>query len=101
DHFLIGQPLLDDKLTWYEHSNIGYGRFRTANPPTDPKQAALGGPPPWESPASAILVGERLATRHEIDMPFAVGPVKFNPYMLGELARWGQALDFTDETRAS
>ena len=100
DHFLIGQPLLDDKLTWYEHSNIGYGRFRTANPPTDPTQAALWGPLPWESPASAIRVGERLATRHEIDMPFELGPVKFNPYMLGELARWGQVLDYTDENRA-
>src|SRR5262249_62095785 len=26
DHFLMGQELLDDHLTWYEHTNLGYLR---------------------------------------------------------------------------
>jgi hypothetical protein len=33
-------------------------------------------------------------------MPFSFGAVKFNPYLLGELARWGESLDFNDENRA-
>jgi hypothetical protein len=100
DHFWIGQPLLGDRLTWFEHSSVAFARFRTANPPTDPTQAAMWGPLPWEAPASAIRAGERLATRHEIDMPFALGIFKFNPYVLGELARWGDNLAFDPENRA-
>jgi hypothetical protein len=47
-----------------------------------------------------MRVGERLATRQEIDAPFNIGVVKFTPYALGEVARWGEVLDNTDENRA-
>jgi hypothetical protein len=100
DHFWIAQPLVNDWLSWYEHTSLAFARFRTANPPTDPAQAALWGPLPWEAPASALRVGERLATRHELDLPFALGAFKFSPYVLGELARWGENLDFDAENRA-
>ena len=30
DHFWLGQPLLNDRLTWYEHTSIGYARFKSA-----------------------------------------------------------------------
>ena len=100
DHYWLGQPLLNDRLTWYEHTNVAYARFKSAQPPTDPAQAAHWGPLPWEAPADSMRVGERLATRQEVDMPFSLGAVKFNPYLLGELARWGESLDFNDENRA-
>ncbi len=100
DHYWLGQPLLNDRLTWYEHTNVAYARFKSAQPPTDPAQAAHWGPLPWEAPADSMRVGERLATRQEIDMPFDLGAVKFNPYLLGELAHWGESLDFNDENRA-
>jgi lipopolysaccharide export system protein LptA len=100
DHFWLGQPLLNDRLTWYEHTSIGYARFKSANPPTDPTQAAHTGALPWEAPDPSTRIGERLATRHEIDAPFSLGAVKFNPYAIGELARWGEALDFNDLNRA-
>ncbi|MGD9723263.1 MAG: hypothetical protein AB7O59_18480 [Pirellulales bacterium] len=100
DHFLIGQPLLGDRLTYFEHSNIGYAQFKSAHPPTDPVDAAIWGPLPWETPAASTREGGRYATRHEIDFPFALGPVKFNPYALGELAHWDEALNFNDANRA-
>ncbi len=100
DHYWIGQPLLNDRLTWYEHTNIAYARFKSAQPPTDPAQLAHWGPLPWEAPASSARIGERLATRQELDLPFSVGAVKFDPYVIGELARWGESLDFNDENRA-
>jgi hypothetical protein len=100
DHFWIGEPLLNDTLTWYEHTNIAYARFKSAQPPTDPAQFAHWGPLAWELPADSTHLGERLATRHEIDLPFSLGAVKFDPYLIGELARWGEALDFNDENRA-
>jgi hypothetical protein len=100
DHFWIGQPLLGDRLTWYEHSNIAYAQFKSAHPPTDPTDAAVWGPLPWEAPAASTRDGGRYATRHEIDVPFSLGVVKFDPYVLGELAHWDEALNFNDANRA-
>ncbi len=100
DHFWIAEPLLNDRLTWYEHTSLAFARFQSAQPPTDPQQAAMWGPLPWEAPANSTRPGERLITRHEIDMPFALGTFKFVPYALGELARWGQNLNFDPENRA-
>jgi len=100
DHFTIAQPLLDDRLSWYEHSNIGYARFKSAVAPTDPTQLSQWGPLPWEAPAGSMRLGERLATRQEIDMPIQLGAVKVDPYLVGELAHWGEALDYNDENRA-
>jgi hypothetical protein len=107
DHFWLGQPLLADTFTWYEHSQVGYARYGVATRPTDPndKFSYL----PWEvtnpfapplswQPASAQ--GERLVTRQEIDLPFPVGPVKVVPYALGELAHWGDDLTGEDLQRA-
>ena len=100
DHFWIGEPLLNDRLTWYEHTSLAFARFQSAQPPTDPAQAAMWGPLPWEAPENSTRPGERLITRHEIDAPFALGAFKFAPYVLGELARWGQNLNFQPENRA-
>ncbi len=100
DHFWLGQPLLGDRLTWYEHTNVGYAQFKTTTAPTDPADAADWGPLPWEGPVGATRQGQRLATRHELDLPFSAGVVKFNPYVLGELANWGQVLNNNDASRA-
>ncbi len=40
DHFWLGQPLLGDTVTWYEHSNIGYAQF---NRTTVPENVINGG----------------------------------------------------------
>ncbi|MHC4406212.1 MAG: organic solvent tolerance protein OstA, partial [Planctomycetota bacterium] len=90
DHFWLGQPLLGGALSWYEHTSVGYARFRTAEPsaPTLPFARLL----PWETtPSGAPLFvrGERFATRHEVDWPVLLGPVKVVPYALGEFAHWG------------
>jgi lipopolysaccharide export system protein LptA len=88
DHFMFGQPLLFDRLTWHEHTSIGYAQMLTASQPTDPAQIAVISPLPWE----ANVQGARAATRHEIDMPLDAGPVKIVPYLLGEAAYWGEDL---------
>ncbi len=88
DHFWLGQSLLGDTFTWYEHSSAGYAQLQTATAPKLPGQAARWRAQEWEVPRR----GERLATRQEIDWPFQFGPVKFVPYALGELAHWGEDL---------
>lgn len=95
DHFWLGQPLVNDAFTWYEHTSIGYGRLGVADPP--PNRAA---DPfillPWEFERE----GERLVTRQELDWPLQLGPVKVVPYALGELGHWGQDIEGNDLDRA-
>jgi hypothetical protein len=86
DHYWLGQPLLGDRFTWFEHSTASYARLRVAEPPSNPVDAAKFGLLPWETEAE----GERFITRQEIDYPFDVGPFKFVPYALGELGHWGE-----------
>ncbi len=93
DHFWLGQPLMNDAFTWYEHSNAAYAQFKRTTVPDNVSVGPVTGAAgpfnylPWEVDSRE---GERLATRQEIDWPFQLGAVKVVPYMLGELAHWGQ-----------
>ena len=95
DHFLLGQSLLGDRLTWHEHTQIGYGRLETASTPLDPADVAKFNPLAWEADVEGIRVG----TRNEIDVPFELGPMKFVPYVLGDVMHWGEDVTGQDVTR--
>ncbi|MFT5525823.1 MAG: hypothetical protein ACI9HK_003793 [Pirellulaceae bacterium] len=102
DHFLIGQPLLSERVNWHAHTNVGYANLNTANLPpmgVEPPQAPLA----WETTTGGTPFNDRGgivgATRHEVDMPFDVGPVRFVPYALGEIAHWDEDRDGNDVTR--
>lgn len=94
DHFWLGQSLLRDRLTWYEHTSLAYAQFHTLSAPGPAQNPGdkfryL----PWEvdnagNPITAR--GERLVTRQELDLPFQLGVVKFVPYVLGEYGHWGE-----------
>ncbi|MCE9603568.1 MAG: hypothetical protein K8U03_01550 [Planctomycetia bacterium] len=89
DHFLLGQNLLGDSLTWYEHSSAEYAQLRIASYPRDPADLAKFQLMPWEVTSS----GERLVTAQEIDLPFSLGLGKVVPYALGQAGDWGQVID--------
>ncbi len=95
DHYISGQSLLGDHLTWYAHSHVGYTRLRVADPPTDPTDAATFQPLAWEVPAKGL----RAATRQELDWPVQLGWFKVVPYALGEVAYWQEDLTNTEQTR--
>jgi hypothetical protein len=95
DHFWLGQSLFD-RLTWYEHTQVGYARMRQASTPTGPTDAAKFDPLAWEG----NFKGERVATRQEIDLPFSWGEFRIVPYALGELAHWGEDVTRDDLQRA-
>lgn len=95
DHFVLGEPLLGDRLTWYEHSQVGYGRQRIFSTPENPSDAAKQQPMPWE----LTVQGERAVTRQELDLPLEMGPLKIVPYVLGEAAHWGEDLSGDDLQR--
>jgi len=72
---LIGQPLLDDQLTFFHESRVGFKRYR----PDDGDHLALG-------PDSDIFL--RLDTRNEVDFPFKLGPVNMVTYAMGRATYW-------------
>ena len=95
DLYMLGQSVLQDSLTLYGHTSLSYSRLQVASQPENPVDHAKFGYLPWEVDAE----GERLITRHELDWPFQLGPVKFVPYVLGELGHWGQDLTGEDLQR--
>ena len=95
DHFTIGQSLLFDRLTWHEHTSIGYAELGVATTPTAPQDAATFQLLPWERPRQGL----RAVTRQELDAPMEAGPVKVVPYVLGEAGYWGETLTEDDLSR--
>jgi hypothetical protein len=96
DHTLIGQSFLGDRLTWHGHSHVGYAKLRVGDAPTNSVDIVKYDPLAWEVGREGIHVG----TRHEIDMPVALGPVKMVPYVLGELFKVGEGFRGQELTRA-
>lgn len=93
DHFLIGQDLFYQLMTWSEHTYAGYGHLNTTNQPKDPADRALFHYLPWElNPAGDPLTigGEVFTTRHSLEMPLQLGPAKMTPYVVGQLDHWGE-----------
>jgi lipopolysaccharide export system protein LptA len=95
DHFRLGQPLLGQRLTWHEHTHVGFGQLKVA----DLSQIPSGGLDlqllPWEVPAQGL----RAASRQEVDLPLQLGPVRVVPYLLGEAAYWQEDIQFDETTR--
>ena len=103
DHFWLGQPLLRDTLTWYEHTNLAYARFDRTTVPENVSVGAITGAAgpfnylPWET---GDRNGGRYASRQELDWPFQLGVVKVVPYAMGELAHWDEDINGNPLNRA-
>lgn len=102
-HFLLGQNLCCSKLLWYEHTKLGLYNFRTTDIPYSDQDRDYFRYLNWEltgasTDNTATGIGTEtfsatsfnLSTRHEVDLPLAVGPGKITPYALGEYAFWGE-----------
>jgi hypothetical protein len=110
DHFLLGQSLLQDRLTWYEHTRVGYMNYQTATAPYDwnhdgryfsylpweltPNSLTNRPPNPVllnpDHPETIDMSAEVFSTRHELDLPFNIGAVRVVPYALGDFSHWGK-----------
>lgn len=94
DHYVLGQPLLFDRVNWSAHSHVGYGRLNVAEEPTDPADGKFR-LLPWEQPVEGVRAG----TRHELSLPFAAGPAKITPFISGDATYWEEALNSQSVTR--
>ena len=96
DQFVIGQPVFNNGAIWHSHTHAGYVRMRQAEPPLDATDLAKFDPLAWEADVDGIRAG----TRHEIDFPQQLGPVKVVPYGIGDITYWQEDLTGNDLTRA-
>ena len=97
DHYWLGQPLLGDRLTWFEHSQASYSQLRIESVPVNTIQTPYEEPLAWERKSQ----GQVLSTRNEIDAPLDAGPFKFVPYAFGELSNIGQDLTQQELSRGT
>ncbi|QDU31951.1 hypothetical protein ETAA8_71130 [Anatilimnocola aggregata] len=95
DHFTMGQSLLFDRLTWYEHSSVGYADMQVASTPTNPVDLAKFQLLPWEVQGGGL----KAFSRQEIDLPVELGALKVVPYLLGEAAYWGSDINQQELSR--
>lgn len=95
DHFLLGRPLWDGRLTYNEHSHIGYARLNPATAPLDAGELAKFDPLFGEINAEGI----RGASRHELSMPLRVGPMQLTPFVAGEAAYYEEDINGDELTR--
>ena len=93
DHFLFGQSLLFDRLTWHEHTQRRLRPHADRRPPRPTRRRS---PSSARCPGKPNVEGVRAATRHEIDLPLEAGPDEVVPYVLGEAAYWGEDLSGED-----
>ena len=110
DHYLLGRSLWSDRLTWYGHTRVGYMDYSTATAPYDwNRDGRYFHYLPWElttnsltnavpnpanptalNPETIDMSCEVFSTRHELDLPFNIGPVRCVPYVLGDFSHWGK-----------
>lgn len=95
DQFWLGESLLGDTLTWYQHTSAMYAQLGVADNPTDPIEIPKFQLRPWEVDAR----GERIITAQELDLPLTLGPAKVVPYVMGQAGHWGQVINGDDEQR--
>ncbi|MCC6494229.1 MAG: organic solvent tolerance protein OstA [Pirellulales bacterium] len=96
DHYWLGEPLLGDRVAWFEHSSVSYADYEAATRPFEPTLASQFTPLPWDGDVD----GERLFTTHEFDLPLQVGAAKIVPYALGQFYHAGEAMDGDSLDRA-
>jgi len=95
DHYLIGGSPFANLLTWSAHNHISYTKLNAADPPENPTEAAAQTTLPGEYNREGIIA----RTRQELAMPIQTGPVKVVPYLSGEAAHYGEAVDGDPLTR--
>lgn len=85
DLYFLGESFLNNIVNYSSHSSVGYGVMNSAAYPTDPAEVFT--PLPYMTNAAGVVA----QSRHELELPFSLGPVKLAPYILGEAAYWGDS----------
>jgi hypothetical protein len=92
DYYRLGDSLLSDRFTYYEHSGADYATTTTDIMVNNPNLFAYM---PYDpvSNTSGIFSAGRAYTSHEIDMPLKFyNALRLVPYVQGQLVGWSDQL---------
>lgn len=95
DYYMLGQPVFTDRINFSMHATGAYAHLHTASEPLNPVEQAVFDHLPYEVDRE----GARAGIRPEVSVPLDLGPVRFTPYALGEVAYWGEDINADDMTR--
>ena len=93
DLTVLSEPVFGTPLLWSSHSSVGYAHSNPADAPLDPTD------PFAPLPYYQDIQGSVAMSRHELTLPFNLGPVNIAPYVLGEVAHWQEDLNGNELTR--
>lgn len=84
DLYTLSEPLFGGAVTWTQHSWLANAHLRPAVRPLDPAIAPAFNALPWDTDSQGTIA----STKHQLDVPFNLGPVVVVPYALGEVTHW-------------
>ncbi len=90
DLYFLGEPLAGGLFNWSSHTSAAYASVNQGDAPANPLD--IYSPLPYYTDANGLVA----MTRHEVEMPFNLGPLKVAPYALGEAAFWSDS--FTSQS---
>ena len=92
DYYRLGDSLLGDRVTYFQHSGLDYANTHTAVEVNNPNIFAFI---PYDpiSNTSGVLKTGRYYSNHEIDVPFSIDNIiRVVPYLQGQVVGWDNQL---------
>lgn len=91
DYFRLGDSLLGDRFTYFQHTGADYAAVNTAIEVNNPNIFAFM---PYDpiSNTSGLWQSGRIYTAHELDMPLKFQFFRVVPYVQGQFVGWNQQL---------
>jgi len=92
DYFRLGDSLLGDRLTYFQHSGVNYASTHTASEVNNPNIFAFLPYDPISNTSGTLRSG-RAYTNHEIDLKLNLGDVvRVVPYLQGQAVGWSNQI---------
>lgn len=92
--YLLGEPLLEDHLSFFSENHLGVKRFGMGDDDT-PQDVY---PQPGQELRTSKAMG-RADSRQELNAPLHLGPMNFVPYAVGRGTYWGDTVEGGSDSR--
>ncbi len=98
DYYRLGDSLLDNRLTYFQHTGADYANVHTAAEVNNRTLFAYLPTDPITNTSGTFQSG-RLYTAHELDLPIKTDFVRFTPYVQGQAVGWNNQIQGHDVGR--
>ena len=92
DYYRLGDSLLGNRLTYFQHTGADYANVHTAAEVNNRTIFAFLPIDPISNTTGTFQSG-RLNTAHELDLPLNLGFMRLTPYVQGQAVGWNNQID--------